>query len=120
MKLLWKETYTCTFNAASAPKQDIKSSMPFANALIIPFWLVRTTDDPSHANMQHATFKSIWTMSIGKEEAQRTTVTIPIMQNSRLVNVGEELLALETNTVQEKRPATIEPESEPSKKARRS
>ena len=45
-------------------------------------------------------------------------VAIPILQNSRVVNQGDELLVFEEKTAQEKRPATIEPLPHPKKKRR--
>ena len=120
MKLVRKETYICTFNAASAPKQDIKSSMPFANALLIPYWLVATTNDPSIANMQYSVLKNVSVVTVDGESS-RTVVTMPIMVNSKTVKEGDELLVLESKMESNKRPEAIEPaESAPKKKARKS
>ena len=119
MKFVRKETYIIIYNAASAPKQDSTSSMPFANALIIPYWLVRRTDDRKLANMHYATLKSTSTVSVGKEESS-TTVTTPILQNNNALEQGTELMVFEEKTAHDKRRATIEPEYVPSKKARRS
>ena len=52
-------------------------------------------------------------------ESSRTVVTMPIMVNTKTVKEGDELLVLETKMEPDKRPATIEPVSQPSKKQRR-
>ena len=93
--------------------------MPFANALIIPYWMVATTNDPSIASMHYSVLKNVSVVTVDGESS-RTVVTMPIMVNCKTVKEGDELLVLETKMEPDKRPATIEPESEPSKKARRS
>ena len=45
-------------------------------------------------------------------------VAIPILQNSKALKVGDELLVFEEKTMQEKRPATLEPPSQPKKRRR--
>ena len=67
--------------------------------------------------MQEAT---LWTNSkimVGDRGYGRK-VAIPILQNSKALKVGDELLVFEQKTVQQKRPATFEAQSLPKKRRR--
>ena len=94
-----------TFSAASAPKPD-KSSKPFAKELIVPFWLVRSTGDKDRANMHYTTMKCTVAITAGKEEANDEQILIPILQNSKQLKEGDELLIYHE---QEVKTFTIEP-----------
>ena len=84
-------TYTVVILAASAPKPD-KSANPLSNELIVPYWLVRSTWDKQKANMHHCTMLCTMSITSGPQSAEET-VEIPILQNSRVLNEGDELFA---------------------------
>ena len=96
-----------TFSAESARKAE-QSSKPFANELLVPFWLVRSTGDKDRANMQKTIVKSFLAVTLGKGQTNGEPVFIPILQNSKPVKKGDELLTyagdLEVPTL------TIEPQ----------
>ena len=92
-------TFTATFSAASAPKKDDTSSKPFAKELLVPFWLVRSTGDKDRANMHHSTLKCTLPVQAGKEETGCDAVIIPILQNSKAVKEGDELLVFNGDLV---------------------
>ena len=83
--------YTITFMAAPAPKPDVKFNEPLANELIVPYWLVRTTNNSEKANMHLSTMKCTIATGASKEESTDEAITIPILQNSKLIHEGEEL-----------------------------
>ena len=87
-----------TFSAESAPKAE-QSNKPFANELLVPFWLVRSTGDKDRANMHRSTMKSTMAITAGKEETNEEPVLIPILQNTRPLKEGEELLTYDENLV---------------------
>ena len=117
MKLVRKETFMCTFQPAAAPKQDNKSSMPFAGAFIISYWLVRRTDERKLANMQYTKASISMTMTANSEHST-SKATYPILQNIKALKPGDELLVYEEK-MREKRPATIEPLPKPETKRRK-
>ena len=117
MKLVRKETFRCTFHPAAAPKQDNKSSMPFPGAFIIPYWLVRRTEERKLANMQYTNSEISMTMTANSEDSI-SKAEIPIWQNNKAIKAGDELLVFEER-MQEKRPATLEPLPQPSTKQQR-
>ena len=88
MKLVRKETFMCTFQPAAAPKQDNKSSMPFAGAFIIPYWLVRRTEERNLANMQYTNSKVSMTMTANSETAI-SEATYPLLQNIKALKAGD-------------------------------
>ena len=90
--------------SASYPKPD-QSNKPFAKALVAPYWLVRETDDSDRANMHRSTLKCTMSFTAGKESA--AAIVIPILQNSRFVKEGDELLVYDADLA--KAPASIEP-----------
>ena len=92
-------TFIATFSAASAPKKDDTSSKPFAKELLVPFWLVRFTADKDRVNMHHSTLKCALSISVGKEETGGDAVIIPILQNSKAVKEGDELLVFNGDLV---------------------
>ena len=80
LKIRMKEcidVFIATVSAASAPTANTTTA--FANELIVPFWMVRSTGDKDRANMQHST---LWC----------PTSIVPILQNTRPLKEGEELL----------------------------
>ena len=95
MQLRLKEfggsTFIATFLAASAPKVGT-STQPFATELIVPFWLVRYTADKDLANMDRSTLKCTCSFTAGGEESKGDAVLIPILQNTKVVKEGDELL----------------------------
>ena len=92
-----------TFSAESAPKAE-QSNKPFANELLVPFWLVRSTGDKDRANMHRSKMKSFLAVSLGKGQTNGEPVFIPILQNSKPVKRGDELLIYDEPTL------TIEPQ----------
>ena len=82
--------YAVVVAAASAPRPD-KSADPLKKELIVPYWLVRTTGDKEKANMYYSTMKCTMSIAAGKEESAEDAVMIPILQNSRVLNEGDEL-----------------------------
>ena len=90
MKEVTGHVFTATFTAASAPKADATTA--FAKELIVPFWLVRSTSDKERANMHRSTVPYKASMATGKEESTCDPVQVPILQNTRPLKEGEELL----------------------------
>ena len=74
----------------SAPKADATTA--FAKELIVPFWLVRPTGDKERANMHRSTVVYKTSMATGKEEGTCDPVLVPVLQNTRPLKEGEELL----------------------------
>ena len=84
------ETFVVTFTG-SDNKPSKGSADPFGSVLIVPYWSVQYTSHAAHANMQHSTLKCTMSIAAGKEETADDAVTIPILQNSKVVKEGEEL-----------------------------
>ena len=82
--------FAATFSAASGPKAHPTTA--FAKELIVPFWLVRSTGDKDRANMIRSAFVCKMSMAAGKEETTCDPVSVPILQNTRPLKEGEELL----------------------------
>ena len=116
MQLGLRSPHVCTFEIEKGPTTE-KSIMPFEKSLIVPYWLVRRTCNRSRANMQEAT---LWTNSkiMVENRGYGRKVAIPILQNSKALNVGDELLVFEQKTVIQKRPATFKAQSLPKKRRR--
>ena len=87
------------------PDQD-KLTRVFTNSLIVPHWLVRNTGDTDRGNMQQSTLKCMSSFTAGREAVQNPIV-IPILQNSRALAEGDELLVYREKLV--KPPLSIEP-----------
>ena len=85
-----------TFSAASAPNVGT-SNQHFATELIVPFWLVRYTADKDLANMDRSTLKCTCSFTAGGEESKGDAVLIPILQNTKAVKEGVELLIYDSN-----------------------
>ena len=100
------ETFTVALSAGSLPKPS-QSGKPFAKAFVVPYWLVRETDDSDRGNMHRSTLKCTMSFTAGKESTAEDAIIIPILQNSRAVKEGEELLVYNGDLV--KAPASIEP-----------
>jgi len=90
MKECTGNVFIATFTAASAPKADATTA--FAKELIVPFWLVKATGDKDRANMHRSTVVYKTSMATGKEEGTCDPVLVPILQNTRPLKEGEELL----------------------------
>ena len=85
---------------ASAPKMHVPSAANYAadpdneKYDIIPYWLVATTPDSASANLEIASM----TMSISTKlkgtsiDSKTTTISIPILTNTKIVHPGTELL----------------------------
>ena len=82
-------TFVVVFSAESAPRP------PVNRELIIPYWLVRSTSDKEKANMHHSTLKVRLTSSTDSKanDIAQETVTIPILQNVKMIEEDEELVA---------------------------
>ena len=108
-------TFIATFSAASAPKADKSSSKPFEKSILVPYWLVQYTDEQDRANMHRSTLKCTMSMTAGKDETSVDAVIIPILQNSKVVKPGDELLVFGDKLV---KPAEyIEPAPKPDQPA---
>ena len=102
----WQETYLCSLSAASAPNLETTST-PFEKSLIVPYWLVGTTADHALANMHVVPLKVSMSISAGMDDVLNV-VTIPTLQNNKVVNAGDELLVFD-GELQEETRETIEP-----------
>ena len=87
-----KEAYICYFPAASTPELGSK---PFDAPLIVPYWLVRTTSDRAFANMHFVPLPVALSIFNAGMEDRLNAVTIPILQNYKVVNAGDELLVFD-------------------------
>ena len=82
--------FTIIFSPASGPKADPTTG--FAKELIVPFWMGRSTGDKDRANMHRSTVVYKTSMTTGKEEGTCDPVLVQILQNTRPLKEGEELL----------------------------
>ena len=93
-----------------APTADPTTA--FAKELSVPFWMVRSTGDKDRANMQHSTLMCNVPIATGKEEDTCDPVLVPILQNTRPLKEGEELLTyngdleVRTHSIEPQVPAT--------------
>ena len=83
-------TYTIVFAAAPTPKPD-KSIHPLGKELIVPYWLGRPTCSREQANMHYSSMKCTLSLTTGKEDSADEAIVVPIMQNSRTLEEGDEL-----------------------------
>ena len=72
-------------------KIDRINKKPLADAIVAPYWLVRSVQDKNIANMRTSTLTCTMTIVAGDEEAPHR-VTLPIMQNIRALKGGDELV----------------------------
>ena len=89
------------------------TSMPFEKSLIVPYWLVGTTADHALANMHVVPLKVSLSISAGMDGVLNV-VTIPTLQNNKVVSEGDELLVFD-GELEEAIRETIQP----SRKTRR-
>ena len=82
------DTFAVIIAAASTPKPD-KSNKPCAKAVVVPYWLVRQTDDKDRANMHRSTLSCKTAFTTGKKATADDAILMPILQNSKVVNEGE-------------------------------
>jgi len=106
------ETFVVTFTG-SDNKPSKGSADPFGSVLIVPYWSVQYTSHAAHANMQHSTVKCTMSCTCGKDATADESVSVPILQNTKTLNVGDELLIFreEVQIVE-----TIEPIQAPPRK----
>ena len=81
---------------AAVQKMDIVrinriNKQPFGDAMVAPYWLVRSVQDKNMANMRKSTLTCTMTIVAGDEEAPHR-VTLPIMQNIKALKGGDELV----------------------------
>ena len=57
-----------------------------------PYWLVGHTADKDLANMDRSTLKCTGSFTAGCEESQGDAALVPILQNTKVVKAGDELL----------------------------
>ena len=96
-------TFIVTFSAASA-QQPRRCGLAF----VVPYWLVRATGDKDLANMGQTTLKCTGSFTTGGEESPAAPVFIPILQNTKLLKSGDELLVYDKKL--ETKAESIEPE----------
>ena len=74
------------------PTED-KVTKSYLKSLIVPYWLVKETEDESLANMKQSTLQVKVSIDFGKEYGtEEKNVGVPILTNSRSVKPGDELL----------------------------
>ena len=112
MKEFTGNVFNATFSAASAPKADATTA--FAKELIVPFWLVRSTGDKDRANMHRSTLVCKMSIAAGKEEGVCDPVPVPILQNTKVLQEGDELLVYDSGLVTPK--FSLEPQVQPTQK----
>ena len=103
--------YAVVVAAASAPRPD-KSANPLKKELIVPYWLVRTTGDNEKANMQLSQMKCTVSVAAGKDESAEDSIMIPILQNSKVLNEGDELMTYKEAIVPPKESLAPAPKQE--------
>ena len=67
------------------------------DALVVPYWIVRTTPDSAQGNCEYSTVKIIG--------SDKIAYNVPILTNSRALNVDEELVLYKPLTLAGKRDA---------------
>ena len=100
--------YEVVFSAAAAPKADKSMSKPFAKEILVPYWMVQSTNNKEAANMQESTLKFKMTMATDNEDEPSIDecVKIPILTNTKPVQVGDELIVY-------KGPVSVTPQTLP-------
>ncbi len=100
--------YEVVFSAASAPKADKSVAKPFAKEILIPYWMVQITNNKEAANMQESKLRLNMTMATDNEDEPSIDefVKIPILTNTKPVQVGDELIVY-------KGPASVTPQTLP-------
>ena len=58
---------------------------------ITPYWIVETTPDPGQANMEHSTMAAT-VVSKCKDAGEKIVMQVPVLQNTKMLNPGDELL----------------------------
>ena len=71
-------------------KIEKQAKKPLGDTVVAPYWLVRRVQDKNMANMRKTTIQC--TMKIEAEEEAVQRVAVPVLQNTRAVKAGEELL----------------------------
>ena len=69
-------------------------SKPFAKEILVPYWMVQSTNNKEAANMQESKLRFNMTMATDNEDEPSIdeTVKIPILTNTKPVQVGDELI----------------------------
>ena len=100
--------YEVVFSAASAPKADKSVAKPFAKELLVPYWMVQSTNNKEAANMQESKLTLHMTLATDNEDEPSIDefVKIPILTNTKPVQVGDELIVY-------KGPASVTPQTLP-------
>ena len=100
--------YEVVFTAASAPKPDKSAAKPFAKELLVPYWMVQSTNNKEAANMQQSRLTLHMTLGTDNEDEPSIdeSVKIPILINTKPVQVGDELIVY-------RGPASVTPQTLP-------
>ena len=85
-------TYVAGLQPMSTLKVERKSKKkPLGDQTVIAYWIVRRVQDKNMANMRKATMPCTMTIDAGGD-AVTHKVSLPILQNTKPLKVGEELL----------------------------
>ena len=85
-------TYVAGLQPMSSLKVDRKSKQqPLGDQVVVAYWIVRRVQDKSMANMRKAPMPCTMTTDSGGD-AVAHRVSLPILQNTKPLKVGEELL----------------------------
>ena len=84
-------TYVATVQSMGIGKLDRNKKKPLEKTIVAPYWLIRCVQDKNMANMRKATIACTMTTAAGDETANQR-VTLPILQNIKALNEGDELV----------------------------
>ena len=84
-------TYVATVQSMGIGKFDRSKTKPLEKTLVAPYWLIRCVQDKNMANMRKATIACIMTTVAGDETTSQR-VTLPILQNVKALEEGDELV----------------------------
>ena len=84
-------TYVATVQQVGIGKPDRSKRKPLEKTLVAPYWLIRCVQDKNMANMRKATIACIMTTAAGDETTSQR-VTLPILQNVKALEEGDELV----------------------------
>ena len=80
-----------TVNSMGIGKLDRNKKKVLEKTIVAPYWLIRCVQDKNMANMRKATIACTMTTAAGDETANQR-VTLPILQNIKALNEGDELV----------------------------
>ena len=79
--------YVAVVQKQDRGKIDRNTKKPLGDAIVVPYWLVRSVQDKNIANLRISTLTCTMLVVAGGEEAPHR-VSLPVMQNIKAVKGG--------------------------------